>query len=69
MDRHNVRTKRVFATQEEAIDAFKAELKDCHHRTSRSYWVDGTKFIARKTNLHGVNLTVTKAEPLDKSAE
>ena len=61
MDRHNCRQKREFDSQEQAIDAIKSELKDYSRRTSRSYWIGDTKFIARKTNLHGVNLTITRA--------
>jgi hypothetical protein len=59
MERHNCRTKREFGSYNEAVAALKVELKDFQRRTSRSFWVKGVKYIARKTNLYGVNLTVT----------
>jgi hypothetical protein len=68
MERHNVRTKRVFSTTADALNAIRDELKDYTRQTTRSFWVDGQKFIARKTNLYGVNLTVTKVKPLDNMA-
>ena len=59
MVRHNCRARREFKNYNTAIEAIKNELKDFTRRTSRSFWVGGVKYIARKTNLYGVNLTVT----------
>ena len=52
--------RRTFSTLEEAITTLKAELVDFDRRTSRSFWVDGVNYLARKTNVSTghVNLTI-----------
>lgn len=58
-NRHNNRTKRTFTTLKEALKTIREELIDCNFVTSRSFWVQGKKYIYRKTNVSTgiVNLT------------
>ena len=61
MNRHDVRTKREFKGTREALETIRAELKEHDGSTSRTFWVKGVKYIARKTNRSTghVNLSVT----------
>jgi hypothetical protein len=58
--RHDVRTKRVFKTTDQALEAITAELVKLNFRTTRTFWVGDQKYTARKTNeLAGyVNLNI-----------
>lgn len=56
------RSKKVYSTVQDALGIINAELKPKPFQTTRSFWVDGVKYIARKTNrtANAIRLSVQK---------